>query len=124
MPEAAIRSVLEAKAAALIARDAAALAALIDDGFIYVNAAGRQFDKPAYINVFCTSGRIVFTAQEMANLAVRLIDGVAVATFDIADQFTIEGRAVTGHYRSSGVFRRSSPGWQWAAGQTTAIAPI
>ena len=63
MPEAAIRLVLEAKASALIARGAVAVASLIDDGFRYTNAAGRRFDKPACIDTFCASGRVVFVQQ-------------------------------------------------------------
>jgi len=123
MPEAAIRLMLEAKAAALMAGDDRALARLIHDDFIYINAAGRMFDKPDYIDAFCTSGRIMFMEQQPTNLALRLIGEVAIATFDLADRFTTEGRLVSARYRCLSVFSPSSLGWQWAAGQTMALAP-
>lgn len=39
-----IRGILEAKADALVRRAAADLTALLDPGFIYVNARGTRFD--------------------------------------------------------------------------------
>ena len=57
MEDGAVGRLLERKAAALVARDAAALAAVIHDDFLYVNAAGRHYDKPAHFEAFRTTGR-------------------------------------------------------------------
>ena len=116
-----IRKVLEAKAAALVARDAGRLEKLIHDQFVYINAGGRRFDKRGYIDTFCTSGRVVFTKQRFSNLVVKLINDFAITTLEIADELRIDGQETIGCYTSLCVFGRSSIGWQWAAGQTMAI---
>ena len=120
-PENEIRLVLEEKAAALVARNALELAALIHSGFMYVNASGRSFDKTAYIDAYCTSGRIVFAEQRFSNLEVKPIDDFAVATLYIDDELRIGERVVSGRYKSLCVFSRFSGRWQWAAGQTMTV---
>ena len=115
-----IRHVLDAKAAALVGRQAECLDALIHKEFLYVNSGGRIFDKAGYIEVI-TSGKIVFTQQRFADLMVKLIDDCAVATLSISDEFTIEGRRVSGRYRSLCVFSQTSGRWLWTAGQTMTV---
>ncbi len=116
-----IRRLLEAKADALVAMDVDALDSLIHPEFIYVNAAGQTFDKPGYIETYCTSGRVVFMQQRVADLSVKLIDDFAVATLAIHDELRIGDRRITGHYRALCVFAHAAGRWQWAAGQTMAI---
>jgi len=113
-----VRLVLEAKAQALVARKARDLDALIHSDFVYVNAGGRTFDKAGYIETYCTSGKMVFTQQQFANLTVKLIDDFAVATLLINDELRIEERMVSGRYQSLCVFSHSLGRWLWAAGQT------
>lgn len=117
-----IRLLLEAKARALVARNAEDLEALIHRDFIDVNAGGRTFDKAGYVGTYCTSGRVVLTQQRLADLHVRLVDGVAVASLLIDDELRIGERMVRGRYQSLCVFSRSSGRWLWAAGQTMAAA--
>lgn len=118
-----IRVVLEAKAEALIARQADHLDALLHDDFVYVNAGGRTFDKASYIEAYCTSGRVVFAHQAISDLTVKLIDGFVVATFLINDELRIDGRAVSGRYQSLCVFSQSAGHWLWTAGQTMSVGP-
>lgn len=112
---------LEAKAEALVARQAGHLDALIHDDFVYVNVGGRTFDKASYIEAYCTSGRVVFTQQRISDLLVKLIDGFAVATLSINDEFRIDGRAVSGRYHSLCVFSQPAGRWLWTAGQTMVV---
>ncbi len=118
-----IQTVLTAKAAALVGRKAEDLGALMHNEFVYINASGMTFDKAGYIETYCTSGQVVFTQQRFADLSVKLIDDFAVATFSISDELRINGRAVSGRYRSLCIFGRSSGDWLWAAGQTMAAGP-
>jgi hypothetical protein len=115
-----IRKVLEAKADALLRRSADDMAALLHPDFVYVNAGGAKLDKAAYIDVGCISGRLVFRRQEVSELEVRQFDHVAVATMLLNDQFfsQLEGREVSGTYRSLCVFSKKDNRWQWLAGQT------
>ena len=114
-----IRELLAAKAAALVRRSAGDLERLIDPGFVYVNAAGRIFDKHGYIDTYCESGRVVFRRQEVADLQVSVFPGFAVATMQVDDAFEVDGATVERRLRSLGVFSHSDGHWLWAAGQTS-----
>jgi hypothetical protein len=113
-----IRALLAAKADALVRRSPAALDTLIDPRFVYVNASGMTFDKAAYIDVYCTSGKVVFSEQRVSDLVVRPFGDFAIATFIVNDRFTTAGRIVSGRYRSFCVFSRAEERWHWAGGQT------
>jgi hypothetical protein len=118
-----IRKVLEAKADALVRRSADDMAALLHPNFVYVNAGGVKLDKAAYIDVGCTSGKLVFRGQQVSELEVRQFDNVAIATMLLNDRFfsQLEGREVSGTYRSLCVFDKKGGSWQWLAGQTMRV---
>lgn len=116
--EVEIGDVLAAKAEAIVNRDAEELDALIHPDFVYVNAAGRSFDKAGYIETYCTSGKIVFAEQRIRELSVQAFPGVAVATFVAHDRFLVDGQTVDATYQSMCVFAGGPEGWQWVAGQT------
>jgi hypothetical protein len=113
-----IRNVLEAKAEAVVRRAEDRLASLIHADFVYVNAAGRSFDKAGYIEFFCTSGKIVFQEQRVRDLTVQAFPGTAVATFVAHDRFVASGQTIDATYQSMCVFVHGPSGWQWVAGQT------
>jgi hypothetical protein len=117
-----VRLLLEAKAQALVARRAGDLDDLIHRDFVYINAAGRTFDKAGYIDTYCTSGKVAFNQQRFDNLVVRLVDDFALATLVIEDELNIGGRIVSGRYQSLCVFSHASGRWLWAAGQTMTAA--
>ncbi len=116
-----IRTVLEAKADALIRCASAELVALIDSGFVYVNARGRRFDRAGYVETYCTSGRIAFSEQRFSDLEVRPFAGFAVAAMTVNDRFVSDGREVIGDYRALCVFSKVEARWLWAAGQTMMV---
>jgi hypothetical protein len=116
--ESEIGGMLLAKAEAIVARAGDKLDALIHPDFVYVNAAGRTFDKADYIDTYCTSGKIVFAEQRISDLSVQEYPGVAVATFVAHDRFVIDGQTVDTTYQSMCVFTGGQEGWQWVAGQT------
>ena len=116
--EVEIGELLLAKAEAIVDRAADKLDALIHPDFVYVNAAGRSFDKAGYIDAYCTSGKIVFAEQRISRLTVQASRGVAEATFVAHDRFVIDGKTVDATYQSMCVFTAGPQGWQWVAGQT------
>lgn len=118
-----IGRVLAAKADALIRHDPVALEALLDPGFIYLNAGGRRFDRAGYIETYCVSGRVIFLSQQATDLQVVPHDGFAVATLALHDRFRLGDRVMDGEYRSLCVFRMAEGSWRWAAGQTMAAPP-
>jgi hypothetical protein len=113
-----IHEILLAKADAIVRRAADRLDGLIHPDFVYVNAAGRTFDKAGYIEAYCTSGRIAFEAQRFSNLSVQVSPGVAEATFIAHDSFIVDGQTIAATYQSLCVFVAGANGWQWIAGQT------
>jgi len=113
-----IADVLLIKAEAIVKRAAGALDVMIHPDFVYVNAAGRSFDKAGYIETYCTSGKIVFAEQRISNLTVQDFPGTAVATFVAHDRFVVDGQPVDSTYQSLCVFIPGPEGWQWIAGQT------
>jgi hypothetical protein len=117
-----IAQVLLAKAEAIVARAGDKLEALIHPDFVYVNAAGRTFNKEGYIDTYCTSGKIVFAEQRISNLRVEESPGVVEAAFVAHDRFVIDGQTVDSTYQSLCVFIAGPQGWQWIAGQTRTAA--
>lgn len=115
-----VRSVLLAKADALVRRAHDDLAALIHADFVYVNAGGRAFGKAGYIETYCTSGTILFLSQQVSDLRITPFDGFAVATMVLDDSLQADGQVVTGRFHSLCVFSVVEGRWQWAAGQTMA----
>ena len=53
----------------MVRRSTEKLAALLHDDFVYVNASGTRFDKIAYVETYCTSGRVVFLEQQIEDLS-------------------------------------------------------
>ena len=113
-----IRAVLTAKARALLRRSADDMAALLHPDFVYVNAGGHKLNKADYIDVGCTSGKLVFRSQKVSELDVRQFGDCAVATMVLDDQFALDGREITATFRSLCIFTRKDGRWLWAAGQT------
>jgi hypothetical protein len=120
--ETEIGALLLAKAEAIVDRAANKLEALIHPDFVYVNAAGRTFDKAGYIDAYCTSGKMIFAEQRISSLTVQASPGLAEATFVSHDRFLIDGKTVDATYQSMCVFTVGPQGWQWVAGQTRTAA--
>jgi len=118
----AIAIILRAKAAALVARDAAAMVALLDDGFVYVNAGGMRVERDGYLAAFTGDGPLRFASQDVSELEVVEHDGFAIATMTLHDVFDSPGGHFDGRLRSLAVFRRTPHGWRWSGGQTMRLA--
>ncbi len=120
---AAIEAVLNAKAAALVARSHADMAALLDDTFAYVNASGHRVDRDGYLAAFTGDGPLRFISQEISDLEVREFDGFAIATMTLHDVFHAPSGHFDGRMRSLAVLRHTPQGWRWSGGQTMRLPP-
>ena len=118
----AIRVVLLAKSAALIARNADDLAALIHPDFTYLNASGVTFNKAGYVETYCRSGDIIFDDQQYTGSDITLFVNFAVAMLSISDRFHTQHGEMSARYRSLCVFSKTTDGWLWVAGQTAQYA--
>lgn len=117
-PEEAIGAILRAKAAALVARSADAMAALLDTPFVYVNASGRRVDTQGYLAAFTGDGPLRFVSQRISDLEVNAFAGFAIATMTLHDVFDAPQGRFDGLLRSMAVFRHTPNGWRWSGGQT------
>lgn len=117
-----IAALLDAKAAALVARSAADMAALLADGFVYVNAGGRRVGRDEYLAAFTGDGPLRFTSQEVGGLEVVEHPGFAIATMTLHDVFETPDGHFDGRLRTLAVFRPTPEGWRWAGGQTMRLA--
>jgi ketosteroid isomerase-like protein len=113
-----IEAMLHAKAAALVARSAEAMAAVLDDPFVYVNAGGRRVEREGYLAAFSGVGPLHFVSQRISDLEVAGHDGLAIATMTLHDVIDAPGGRFDGTLRSLAVFRRTTHGWRWSGGQT------
>ena len=114
----AIAAILAAKAAALVARSAADMAALLDDRFVYVNAGGRRVERDGYLAAFTGDGPLRFVSQDIIDLQVTEYEEFAIATMTLHDVFDTPSGHFDGELRSLAVFRRTPQGWRWSGGQT------
>jgi hypothetical protein len=115
-----IQQLLQRKAAFLVAGSSAELADILDSDFVYLNAAGRRFDRDGYVARFCSPTGIRFLSQTFGDVQIHDHGTFAVATMSVHDLFDVEGRTEPGIYRSLCVFSRTHAGWLWSAGQTAA----
>jgi hypothetical protein len=118
-----IVGILQAKAAALVEGNAAALRRLIHTDFLYVNTRGRRFDREGYITAFGGAGPIRFVAQSFRDIEVRDFGTFTVAAMEVDDRFEIDGSVVAPTARSLCVFARIEGRWLWSAGQTFPVEP-
>jgi ketosteroid isomerase-like protein len=119
-----IEAILRAKAAALVARSADAMAALLDRDFVYVNAGGRRVDAAGYLAAFTGDGPLRFQSQDISDLQVTEHEGFAIATMTLHDVFDTPQGHFDGHLRSMAVFRRTPQGWRWSGGQTMRLPNV
>lgn len=116
-----IRRILTAKADAVVRRATDDLAALLHPDFIYVNAAGKTFNKAGYLDTYSASGKVTFVEQRFSGLEVKEFASFALATFAVHDKFTTGGQDISATYRSLCVFSNDRGRWLWAACQTMAV---
>jgi len=117
-----LRRLLDDKAAALAARDAAFFGRILDEKFRYINAGGREFDKSGYIDFFLESGRMQWHSQILDDMTIRRYGDAAVVTCRVVDRGTFNGEPFGGAFRSTQVFVRSPDGWRYVSGQSTTVA--
>lgn len=112
----------QARSAALVRGDVAALNSILAGEFIYINARGEALDKSTYLQRYVTSGAVRFLAQTMDAVRVQLCGEAAILTCRVHDRFEYQRQIVEADYRSLFVYVRQGTQWCCVAGQTTAIA--
>lgn len=110
-----------ARAAALLARDAAALAALLHPELRYVHATGIRHDRDGYLQTLRTGPRfldVVFTPEQILDLA----DGAALSG-QLFMRLQREGeRGIEARSWVSALWLSDAVGWRLRLFQSTRMA--
>lgn len=107
---------LRARAAALVAGDAAALTALLHPALVWTTHAGAVLDRDAYV-AGNTGGGLTWLAQHVDDARVTVTGGTAVVTGTVVDEVSRDGAAPeTFRLRWTTTWVRSGAGWVCLAG--------
>jgi len=110
-----------ARAAALVARDAAALAALLHPELRYVHATGIRHDRDGYLQTLQTGPRfleVVVTPEQILDLA----DGAALSG-QLFMRLQRDGEVIEARSWVTALWLRGAEGWRLRLFQSTREAP-
>lgn len=119
-PEEEVVAAARRRSAALVAGDRAAMEACLDPAFTYGNAGGAQLAREAYVAGYVGVASMRWSRQDLEDVVVRVVGGVAVLTCRTHDVAVFDGVAFDGWFRSLHVWVRRGEGWRCLAIQTTA----
>ncbi|ONF74390.1 nuclear transport factor 2 family protein [Amycolatopsis keratiniphila] len=92
------------------AGDAAALASLLDDGFLAVGPRGYLRDKGQWVTRY-SSKTVVNTSFALGEQVVRLFGDTAIVTIAQSQSGTNDGKDTTGTFRFTLVAQRRGSQW-------------
>ena len=119
---AAIRASEQARCAAMLANDGAAVAALLDDRLQFHHSSGAVDDKAAYVAKLA-GGRILYTGISWSEEQVTaLAPEVATLTGKMVTDVRVEGIDKRLVNRVLAVWARTGGAWRMVAFQSTPMA--
>jgi ketosteroid isomerase-like protein len=118
-----VREAIEKYKTALLRRDVAALEKIWADDYVFVNASGEVLTKQQRLANVKSGATALDSINEDENLAVRVHQNSAVTTNRVTIKGQYSGQSVSGQYRSTMVWVKSSAGWQLVSNQLTGLPP-
>ena len=118
-----VREAIEKYKTALLRRDVAALEKIWADDYVFVNASGEVLTKEQRLANVKSGATALDSINEDENLAVRVYQNSAVTTNRVTIKGQYSGQSVSGQYRSTMVWVKSSAGWQLVSNQLTGLPP-
>jgi ketosteroid isomerase-like protein len=118
-----VREAIEKYKTALLRRDVAALEKIWADDYVFVNASGEVLTKQQRLANVKSGATALDSINEDENLAVRVYQNSAVTTNRVTIKGQYSGQSVSGQYRSTMVWVKSSAGWQLVSNQLTGLPP-
>ncbi len=114
-------ALLDARSAALMARDIETLAALLDEDFRYVDSLGRCLVRHEYLESRRT-GEVVILSQRVRDVHVReLGPNHVIVTAITEDEGTYQGKSFRAAYRVVHLCRMHEGSWRFTFGQSTTM---
>jgi hypothetical protein len=109
----------EARGAALVQQDQAAMERLLADTFRYTNASGAVLSKAEYIEHYVASTHMRWTEQALDEVEVVMYGQAAVLTCRVHDVGRYGDEPFDAFYRSTFTWVLDGGAWRCAAGHTT-----
>jgi ketosteroid isomerase-like protein len=109
------------RAAALAARDEAALRVLMHPALQWTNFRGDVLGYEDYI-VGNTRGNLRWRSQRLAGITVTVVGDAAVLTAAVTDEVSKDGQDRAFHLRLTQVWVRTPEGWRCLAGHASRAA--
>jgi ketosteroid isomerase-like protein len=110
-----------ARAAALVRRDADIIASLLSSDFVYTNSSGVLFNKREYIDAFVIDPAVVWRGQQLQVHEIRMIGDIAVVVGRVHDEATFAGLLLDAEFATTQVYHRHNGRWLYLAGHTSSI---
>ena len=110
------------RAAALVARDEAALRRLMHPGLQWTTLRGEVLGFEDYI-AGNTRGDLSWRAQRLDDVKVVVAADTAVLTAAVTDEVSRDGRAQAFRVRLTQTWVRTPEGWRCIAGHASQLAP-
>ena len=99
-------------------RDTQTLDRLLAQDFIFTDEEGQVYDKPQFIALALQQ---VVTAYTLGDLRIRVYGDTGVVTCPSSWHYNIEGKDVSGEFRSTDIFVKRQGHWQAVVSQDTRI---
>lgn len=116
-----VKDAIERYKAALLRRDVAALEKIWADDYVFVSASGDVLTKEQRLANVKSGATVLDSINEQENLTIRVYQNSAVTTSRVTIKGQYSGQPVSGQYRSTLVWVKSSAGWQLVSNQLTAL---
>jgi ketosteroid isomerase-like protein len=119
---AALLRLARARSEALVARDEAALAAILAEGFVYTNASGEVLDRAQYLDRYVRAPDVRWHAQALEDVEVRRFGDTAILTARVHDRASLGAQELDAWFRSTFVYVKTAGGWRCIAGHSSSDA--
>ena len=117
----AVRSQEHQRHEAIHANDIEAMARILDDAFIHINASGKLYDKPRYLRAVGSHGLTYSADVELTESDHRVDGDLVIMAGKMLGHARLDGEAQVYHLRSMRVWRRRRDGWRLLAWQSSAL---
>ena len=117
----AVRAAEEARLAAIRTNNSAAIAGILDEQFIYINARGMIYDKESYLGAVRSRALTYSPDMELTETDVRVDGDVVIIVGLMLGHARIEREQDVYHHRNMRVWRKRQGEWKLLAWQSSDV---
>jgi hypothetical protein len=117
----AVRRLEQVRIAAIRANDAETMAQILDEKFIYINGAGKLFDKRSYITAVRTHCLTYSRDLELTETDYRVDGEVVILVGLMKGHARLEQDQQVYHHRNMRIWRARGDDWKLLAWQSSTL---